>query len=116
MDDERIDFSALDPQRNPIRFERMVQTVVAGAQSPTPVPLVHQLARSGSAALAVAALLAVIAWLPNLISGTSKFTTSPMITRSEAVELVSAWAQTGNVPSDADLVQTLGSLYERCRI
>ncbi len=115
MDDDRIDFSALDPKRDPARFERMVQAVVAGVRPPAPAvyPLVLQLVGWGRAAVAVAACLGVAAWLPSLARGRLSATDSPTSNGSDPVELVSAWAETGNVPSDIDLVQALGGLHDR---
>jgi hypothetical protein len=49
MDDDRIDFSALDPKRHRLRFEQMVQAVVAGARSPAPAPFARELVAWGRA-------------------------------------------------------------------
>ncbi len=114
MDDDRIDFSALDPKRDSARFERMVQAVVDGVRPPAPAvhPLVLELVGWGRAAVAVAACLGVAAWLPNLVHGGLSATDRPTSTESDPVELVSAWAETGKLPSDIDLVQALRGLRD----
>jgi hypothetical protein len=109
MDDERIDFSALDPKCNPEHFERMVRAIMAGARSPTPAPhpLSLQLIRWGAATVAIAAALAAVAWLPTLTRG--RYGVDAGVTAAtDPVELVSAWADKGAVPSDIDLPQALG--------
>lgn len=108
MDDDRIDFSALDVKRDPARFERMVQTVVAGARAPSPSPLVLALVGWGRAAVAVAALVALTAWLPSMLRGGSGASEGTTESTSDPVELVSSWARTGQVPTDVDLFQALG--------
>ncbi len=111
MDNDRIDFSALDPKRDRARFERMVQAVVAGAKSPTEPPLlVLELVRWGRAAMAAATLLAFAAWMPSLVRGGSVTGENPAASGSDPVELVSLWAETGKVPADIDLIQALGGL------
>jgi hypothetical protein len=113
MDDERIDFSALDPKRDSRRFERMVEAVLFAARPSGRPPIMDQLVRSGRTALALAALLAVTAWLPKWLGGDSTSAGSPAAMGHDSVELVSGWAQTGKVPPDVDLIQTIGTIYER---
>lgn len=63
MDDERIDFSPLDPAADRLRFERLVRGVMAKARPPG---LFDGVARYGRRALLVAAGLALLAWVPTL--------------------------------------------------
>jgi hypothetical protein len=58
--------------------------------------------------VAVAALVAVTAWLPSMLRGGSSDSERATETASDPVELVSTWARTGQVPSDVDLFQALG--------
>ena len=113
MDEDPIDFSALDPRRNSARFERMVQTVVVGARSPAAglPPLLFELIAWGRSAVAVAALLALAAWLPNLGRSGLSDANSPLTAGTDPVELVSSWAMTDDVPAEIDLVQAMGGLY-----
>lgn len=110
MDEERIDFSALDPRRDPARFEQMVKAVVAGAAArpPSPHPFLRTLAGQGRMVALVAAALALVAWLPNLGASLSGASPSQGTTESDPVDLVSTWAQSGQVPTDVDLFQALG--------
>ena len=106
MDDDRIDFSPLDPMRDPARFERMVRAV-AGARGPGASPAAGvslELLRWGRAAVAIAAALAAAAWVPALVRDRA----TARAGRGDAVDLVAEWAQAGEVPRDADLIQTFG--------
>ena len=115
MDNDRIDFSALDPKRNSRRFEKMVETVIAGARPHEPgiSPLIRELVAWGRGAVALAALLAVTAWLPALIRDSFRAAESAPATGNDFVELVSSWARTGDVPSEVDVSQALGEVYGR---
>ena len=113
MDDDRIDFSALDPKRDAIRFNRMVEMTLAGIRSSAlgAPGLVHQLVVWGRTAVATAALLALAAWLPALFDdGRSP---ASALRGGDPVELVSQWARTGGVPSEADPLDALGDLDVR---
>ena len=107
MDDDRIDFSALDPNRDAIRFKRMVETTLAGIRSSAlGVPrLVHQLVVWGRTAVATAAALALAAWVLALFEDGR---TASTLHGSDPVELISQWAKTGGVPSEADPLDALG--------
>ena len=107
MDDDRIDFSALDPKRDAIRFKRMVETTLAGIRSSAlGVPrLVHQLVVWGRTAVAAAAALALAAWVLALFEDGR---TASTLRGSDPVELISQWAKTGGVPSEADPLDALG--------
>lgn len=111
MDDDRIDFSSLDPKKDPIRFERMVELTLAGLHAGgwSAAVLVHQLAIWGRGAVAAAALIAIAAWVPTLFQGHQGATVSTL-RRSDPVELVSQWAKTGKVPTEVDPLDALGDL------
>src|SRR5712692_134036 len=115
MDDDRIDFSTLDPKRDAARFQRMVDSILAGARSPVSAALflVHELVSGGRTAVAIAALLALTAWLPTLIRNDSNWGQSPFGAVSDPVDLVSSWARTGKVPSEVDPIEALGELDGR---
>jgi len=106
MSSDRIDFSPLDPKRDPQQFERMVRNVLSGVQSASaPAPLLLDFLRWGRLGLVAAALIALGAWLPNLYT--------PQHAATDAVALVSNWAQAGEVPANVDLIQTLGAFDEQ---
>jgi len=115
MDDDRIDFSALDPKRDPARFKRMVDTIVAGARTPVSavVFFVHELVSWGRPAVAISALLALTAWLPTLVRNGSNLSQGSLSAVNDPVELVSSWARTGRVPSEVDPLEELGDLDGR---
>jgi hypothetical protein len=115
MDDDRIDFSALDPKRDAARFRRMVDTIVAGARSPVSAALflVHELVFWGRAAVAISALLALTAWLPTLVRNGSNWGQGSVSSVNDPVELVSSWARFGKVPTEIDPIEELGELDGR---
>ena len=106
MSSDRIDFSPLDPKRDPDRFEWMVRNVVSSVQRASkPAPLLLDFWRWGRVGLVAAALIALGAWLPNL--------TAQHQATADTVTLVSTWAHTGEVPANVDLIQTLGAIDEQ---
>lgn len=66
MSDDRIDFGPLDPQRDELRYQRLVRGVLARTRRPG---LLDTVTRSGGRALALAAGLAMLAWVPVLARG-----------------------------------------------
>jgi hypothetical protein len=100
MDPDRIDFSALDPARDELRWERRVRTVVARAATR---PVERTALRFARPLLAVAAALALLAWAPSLF-GTGAL---PAQAGDAAVSL-SQWAAQGEVPAGADVWTTFG--------
>lgn len=100
MDPDRIDFSALDPARDQLGWERRVRTVVARAAAR---PVERTALRFARPLLAVAAALALLAWAPSFFATGA----SPGQTSDAAVTL-SQWAAQGEVPSGADVWTTFG--------
>jgi hypothetical protein len=99
MSDDPIDFSSLDPLRDPQRFEHRVLAMMAALQQSQPPVLLTSLVRWGRVAMVVAAMVAVCMWLPSLTRGVRS---SPHAQRSEAAQSLSTWAESGAVPSDVD--------------
>ncbi len=114
MTNDRIDFSALDPKRDPERFERMVQHVLQGARAATsPALLLLEFLRWGRLGLAAAALVALAVWLPRLSAGKMQISESGSNRGDGVVALISIWARSGEVPTNVDVIQTLGELDGR---
>ena len=103
MDDRRIDFSSLDPGRDPQRLERMVRAVLDRAAEPPAHPFASTLVARGRVAVVAAAAVAVLAWVPALFRARPAATvaTDPLVT------LVS-WAEAGSIPDGTDLFRELG--------
>jgi hypothetical protein len=111
MDDrqnDRIDFSALDPRRNELRWARTVHGIVgkALAERRKRLSIEQQLLRWARPVLAVAAGLSVVAWTAGfLAAGRSELGSAGQ--RSPALTLAN-WAANNQVPEPSDLVGTLG--------
>ncbi len=114
MTHDRIDFSPLDPKRDPERFERMVNQVLQGATTATgPAQLLPEFLRWGRLGLAAAALIALAVWLPRLTADKMQVSESGSNRGNNVVALVSTWARSGEVPTNVDVIQTLGELDGR---
>lgn len=73
MSDDRIDFGPLDPKQDELRFERMVRGVMVRTKRPG---LEDTVTKYGVRALALAAGLALLAWLPVLARDDAEETTA----------------------------------------
>jgi hypothetical protein len=114
MTHDRIDFSPLDPKRDSERFERMVHKVMQGARVTTgPAQLLLEFLRWGRLGLAAAALIALAVWLPRLTADKMQVSVSGSNRADSVVALVSTWARSGEVPTNVDVIQTLGELDGR---
>ncbi len=105
MDDRRIDLSPLDPGRDPERFERMVRAVLDRADAPAPHPWASALVARGRVAVALAAVLAALAWIPAL---SARRNAAPAANGSDTVATVAAWADAGTIPEGVDVFRVLG--------
>lgn len=108
MDEDRIDFSALDPHRSPQRREHQVQQVLAAIHAPssTTAPLQDALLRRGPVFAGVALALLVAAWAPVLVRGDGG-----SVKTVDTYEQVSGWAQADAVPAEADLEALMGASH-----
>jgi|WetSurMetagenome_2_1015567.scaffolds.fasta_scaffold439832_2 hypothetical protein len=108
MEDERIDFSALDPSRNQLRWQRTVDALVvkAMAERRKRLSIEQQLLRWARPVLAVAAGLSIVAWTTGFLSANR----SQQVTSAQhppALTLAS-WAANNQIPEPSDLFGTLG--------
>jgi hypothetical protein len=106
--DNRIDFSALDPSRDELRWARTVDGIVgkALAERLQRLSVEQQLLRWARPVLAVAAGLCLVAWTAGLLaSGRSDRVT--VVQRSPALTLAN-WAANNQIPEPSDLWGTLG--------
>jgi hypothetical protein len=114
MSDERtprpIDFSALDPGRNQLRWERTMQELAAKAHADRVrrSSLEEQLLRWARPVLAVAAALCLIVWTAGYLTGGRRTrATAGRSVQSPALTLA-AWAANDRVPDSSELFGTLG--------
>jgi hypothetical protein len=105
MDERRIDLSALDPGRDPERFERMIRSVLARAGEPGSESVPAALVARGRIAFAIAAAAAALVWAPLLAT---RGGSASEARTSDPVALVSAWAEQGAIPAGVDVYRALG--------
>ena len=114
MNDDRIDFSPLDPLADPARFERTVRAVLAGVTHVTaPNPLLIAISYIGRRVVLAAGIAAIAMWLlmflflnPAVESGGGNTTMDP-------VALISTWAEAGSIPKGVDVLQVMEVLDVR---
>jgi hypothetical protein len=108
MDERRIDFSPLDPGRDPERLERMVRAVLDRAGEPPEHLFASTIVDRGRLAVLAAAAVAALAWVPALVRGrpAAPAASDPLVT-------VVSWAEAGAIPEGADLYRVLGVNDER---
>ena len=106
--DDRIDFSALDPSRNELRWARSVDGIVgkALAERRKRLSVEQQLLRWARPVLAVAAGLGIVAWTAGFLAAgrpdrVSSVQPPPALT-------LASWAANNQIPEPSDLFGTLG--------
>lgn len=113
MDDDRIDFSPLDPAADPARWERLVGSLTARALAARrrPRTVAAQLAVWARPVLAAAAVVAVGVWVASMFAPGAR---QPLQETAEAgavgdpAPALLEWASRGEPPSTAELFETLG--------
>jgi hypothetical protein len=106
--DKRIDFSALDPSRNELRWARTVDDLVvkALAERCTRLSIEQQLLRWARPILAVAAGLSIVAWTAGFLATNRSHQVMP-VQHPPALTLAT-WAANNQIPEPSDLFKTLG--------
>ncbi len=106
-EEERLDLSALDPTRDRTRFEGLVRSTVAAAMSRRRRTTATETLRWWRPALALAASIAVAAWLPVLFgTGSDESTAS---TRGDPAIALLTLARSDTTPSPTDILATFGA-------
>jgi hypothetical protein len=109
MVDERIDFSALDPSRNELRWERTIHALVdkAMAERRKRLSVERELLRWARPVLAVAACLSIMAWTAGFLTANRSNLVSSAAQVPPALTLAN-WAANNQIPEPSDLFGTLG--------
>ncbi len=105
-DDERLDLGVLDPTRDEARFERLVRSTVAAAVARRRRSAELVVVRWWRPALALAASLALAAWLPVLL-GAGRNEAAPAARDDSAAALLTL-ARSDAPPSPAEVLGVLG--------
>jgi hypothetical protein len=112
MTDRKIDLTALDPSLDQVRWERMVRSVaVRGAEAAArrrPGRLTLQLAAWARPALAFAAALALLVWVPSWLRRTPTAPATAAAAMSDHAARIAAWAASDEPASANALLLALG--------
>jgi hypothetical protein len=102
-----IDFSALDPTRNQLRWERSIQDLAARAcaEQHKRISIQHQLLSWAAPGLAVAAGLCLMVWGAGYFVSARQSATPP--TTTPALQ-IAVWAANDKIPETSELSGTLG--------
>lgn len=103
MDDDRVDLSALDPARDPARWNALVTATAARAAARRRASLARTLTGYGLPAFALAAAAALAIWLLAPARGAPAITTESY----SASDGLAGWALRGD-PDGAGLLSSLG--------
>jgi hypothetical protein len=108
MSDRKIDFSVIDPQRDPQRYQRMVDATVARALAQRQVgafAFTSTLLECARPTLLAAACMAVVTWC-----GVTVRQRAPEPQSKDAPAWVlTRWVVTGEEPSVASMLEVLGA-------
>jgi hypothetical protein len=106
MNDEPIDFSPLDPSRDPHRWQSRLDGIVADAlrSRQRRLSLIGQLQYFARPALAIAAAFALVSWV---VAAQSSAHAPPRATVQPATNLLK-WAANDEVPSASEVLESLG--------
>jgi hypothetical protein len=105
-----IDFSALDPGRNQLRWERIVQNLAAEAHAEhrRRVDVQQQLLRWARPVLAAAAALCLIVWTAGYVARPATNTSTAQVSSQSAALSLATWAANDQIPESGELLNTLG--------
>jgi hypothetical protein len=104
-----IDFSALDPSRDQLRWERTVNQLLARlhADRGRRLSVEHQLLRWARPVLAAAATFCLIAWAAGYLAAGRRPASSAEQSAAPALVLAT-WAANHQIPDTSELLETLG--------
>jgi hypothetical protein len=106
MSDRKIDFSAIDPQRDPDRYNRQVEATAARALARRKgTAFTFTLLASARPALLVAASVALVTWCGVTVRNDSTTENGA----DDAAWVLTRWAVTGEEPSVASMLEVLGA-------
>jgi hypothetical protein len=106
--EDRIDFSALDPSHDELRWTRTVDALVgkALAERRKRLSVERQLLRWARPVLAVAAGLSLVAWTASYLAANRSHQVSTA--KDPPALTLSNWAANNQIPEPSDLFGTLG--------
>ena len=107
MSDHKIDFSVIDPKRDPDRWNRQVDATVARALARRQTgAFAFTLLESARPALLVAASMALVTWCGVTVRESRQ---TEQGGTDEAPWILTRWAVTGEEPSVSSMLEVLGA-------
>jgi hypothetical protein len=108
-----IDFSALDPSRNQLRWERTIDNLAAHAYAERRrrLSVEYQLLRWGRPVLAAAAAVCLILWSAGYFAASRRAGATATASAPPALVLAT-WAANHQTPETDELLGTLGANHE----
>jgi hypothetical protein len=107
MSDDKIDFSIIDPQRDPERWNRKVEATVTHAIARRQGgALAGTLLECARPALLLAASIALVTWCGASVRQSRQ---PPARGSDDAAWTLTRWAVTGEQPSVASMLEVLGA-------
>jgi hypothetical protein len=106
--EDRIDFSALDPSHNELRWTRTVHALVGSAlvERRKRLSIEQQLLRWARPVLAVAAGLSFVTWTASYLASNRAQQVSTL--QNPPALILANWAANNQIPEPSDLFGTLG--------
>jgi hypothetical protein len=107
MSDGKIDFSVVDPQRDPERWNRTVGSTAARALARRQGgALARTLVECARPALLLAASIALVTWCGATVRQNGQ---QPTLGSEDAAWVLARWAVTGEQPSVSSMLEVLGA-------
>ena len=107
MSDGKIDFSVIDPQRDPERWTRQISATVARARAPRQSgALALTLLKWARPAMLVAASIALVTWCGASVRQSHREAARG---NDDAAWVLTRWAVTGEEPSVSSMLEVLGA-------
>jgi hypothetical protein len=116
MDDSKIDFSSLDPSRNPQHWEARISAIAqqAAARRRRQLTVMGQLLGWARPMLAVAAGVALVGWIALVAKGEPRASVQTKNQVEDPAMMLATWAVNDEVPNPEALMAALGgSLVEQ---
>ncbi len=107
-DDDRIDLSALDPARNAVRWQQLVEGIAARAWAARRRKLTvgFQLVSWARPTLAIAAAVSLVSWASVWAAARQ-----PSVSQEDSTTTVMRWAMSDEIPATSEILEVVGAAH-----